>query len=444
MAPGLCIIGSGYSAAALLLHLEAQGARPDDICIIGPGPLGAGQAFGCVNADFRLNVRADLMQLWPDDPNHFATWAKKHITDDPDANTPIGPFHRRRDFTAYITHELAARPRLSSVRQIKSNAVALRRKDRGWRIDLDDGSAETADRVVLATGNPPPEWPFAKQAANSQTLIRVPWRGDWPGRIGAQVRVVIIGSGLTALDAVHTLRLHGHEGAISLVAPDGHLPPVQTDWHDADPLAWPETPSAAKFLRFMRDVTGADISWEETEWQRRFESLRVNISAAWKALPVPEQLRLMRRLGWLWSLARFRAGPQAHGSAISMYESGQMELVASMVTGIETGTDGRHHVHLANGTILDADAVVNCSGAGRDPLITRVLDDGVAMRHQCLPGRPALTSDLALLQPDGSAHETLFGVGPMTAHVAGDVLGSASIARQARGLASRLLEQQRA
>lgn len=442
MAPGLCIIGSGYSAAALLLHLEAQGARPEDICVVGPHQLGAGQAFGCINRDFRLNVRADLMQLWPDDPNHFAVWAKQHVTDDPDAATPIGPFHRRRDFAAYITHELAARPQLSNARQIPSSAVELCRTNGGWSITLDDGSTVAADRLVLATGNPPPDWPFCKQVADSDTLIRVPWRGDWPEHIEPKARVVIIGSGLTALDAVHTLRLNGHEGGIRLVAPDGLLPPVQTDWHDADPLTWPETPSAARFLRFMRNVIGDDIPWEETEWQRRFESLRVNISVAWQALPAPEQKRLMRRFGWLWSLARFRAGPQAHGSAISMYKSGQLKLVTSLVTGIETDQNGCHQVHLANGTVLDADAVVNCSGAGRDPLITRLLDDGVAMRHECLANRPALTPELALLQPDGTAHETLFGVGPMTAHVAGDVLGSASIARQARGLASRLLEQQ--
>ena len=68
---GLCIIGSGYSAAALLLHLEARGAPMDNLTVIGPQALGAGQAFGCVNDDFRLNVRAELMQVWPDDPGHF-------------------------------------------------------------------------------------------------------------------------------------------------------------------------------------------------------------------------------------------------------------------------------------------------------------------------------------------------------------------------------------
>ena len=191
----------------------------------------------------------------------------------------------------------------------------------------------------------------------------------------------------------------------------------------------------------MRDTVG-DLPWEETEWQRRFESLRFNISAAWQSLPATEQTRLMRRLGWLWSLARFRAGPQAHGSAMAMLDSGQLRLVTGLVTGIDSKDDDTHQVRLASGASLDADAVVNCSGAGRDQLITRLLDDGVARCHDGRAARPALTPRLQLLRPDGNAHDTLFGLGPMTAHVAGDVLGSASIARQARGLAARLITQQ--
>ena len=79
---GLCIIGSGYSAAALLLHLEARGAPMNGVTVIGPQALGTGQAFGCVNDDFRLNVRAELMQVWPDDPGHFANWAATNIAGD--------------------------------------------------------------------------------------------------------------------------------------------------------------------------------------------------------------------------------------------------------------------------------------------------------------------------------------------------------------------------
>ena len=436
---GLCIIGSGYSAAALLLHLEARGAPMDGVTVIGPQALGAGQAFGCVNDDFRLNVRAELMQVWPDDPGHFANWAAMNIAGDLDADTDVGAFYRRRDFASYIASEIRARPALASLPHIKASAVNISAATSGWDIELDDGSAASASRIVLATGNPPPVWPFREQVADSPSLVRVPWRGDWPKTIDSDGRIVVVGSGLTALDALHTLRRRHHRGKITLIAPDGLLPPVQTGWQNADALEWPQNMRASGFLKFMRDTVG-DIPWEDTEWQRRFESLRYHISAAWQRLDPRDQERLMRRFGWLWSLARFRAGPQAFSSAQMLLDAGQLDIVTDMVTGITTDEDGVHKVRLAKGDDLFTDTVINCSGAGRDLLVTRILDDEIAARHQTARHRPAMTGELALLRADGTPHPNLFGIGPMTSHVAGDVLGSASIARQARGLAARLAQ----
>ena len=63
MTGSICIIGSGFSAASLALHLVAKGLPGDLLTIVGPGRLGAGQAYGCVADDFRLNVRDDLQPV---------------------------------------------------------------------------------------------------------------------------------------------------------------------------------------------------------------------------------------------------------------------------------------------------------------------------------------------------------------------------------------------
>ncbi|GIS11010.1 MAG: hypothetical protein CM15mP115_01610 [Alphaproteobacteria bacterium] len=396
----LCIIGSGYSAAALVLHLDARGAAMDGVTVIGPQALGAGQAFGCINDDFRLNVRAELMQLWPDDPGHFANWAETHISGDEEADTDVGSFYRRQDFATYIADEIAARPTLETVSHIKASATGITSAGGIWHINLDNGSTAGAARVVLATGNPPPVWPFSEQIGDTPTLIRVPWRGDWAGSIESDARIVVIGSGLTALDALHTLRSRRHRGSITLVAPDGLLPPVQTGWSGADALEWPQDVRASGFLKFMRDTVG-DIPWEDTEWQRRFESLRYHISAAWQRLDPADQGRLMRRFGWLWSLARFRAGPQAFGSATDAARYRDNSTLSPTWWPASRRPDGgTHSVGLATGARISADAVINCSGAGRDPLITSILDNGTAARHQTVRHRPAMTSG-ACADPGG-------------------------------------------
>ena len=100
------IIGSGYSAAAALVHLTHAGLPLRQILVIGPGELGTGQAYGCTAKSYRLNVRVTGQRLWPDQPEHFTDWATEHIKD-LDAHTSAGSFYRRSDFAQYITAQLA-------------------------------------------------------------------------------------------------------------------------------------------------------------------------------------------------------------------------------------------------------------------------------------------------------------------------------------------------
>ena len=54
------IIGDGFAAAVLVTHLLRRGISSSAITVIGSGALGKGNAYGCNNPFFRLNVREDL------------------------------------------------------------------------------------------------------------------------------------------------------------------------------------------------------------------------------------------------------------------------------------------------------------------------------------------------------------------------------------------------
>ena len=440
----LCIIGDGYSAAALLLHLatdnHGSGLKAGNIAIVGNGRLGAGQAFGCVSDHFRLNVRAGLMQLWPDQKSHFAEWAEQNVFD-PEASTDVGQFHRRRDFATYIESQLQEHGILASTTRHQQSAFGLSRSEQGWQVTLDDASQVLAKNVVVATGNPPPAWPFPmKGVTEGPELVQSPWRGDWVNNVEADSHVVIIGGGLTALDAVHSLSQQYHTGPITIVTPHGMLPPKQTGWKSTPAPKWPQTPTALSFLKCMRSAVGKG-DWTLPGWQEQFEGLRVDISSAWMRMTPSDQNRLMRRLGWLWSLARFRAGPQAHSSASRLIETGQLTIIPDRAIGLSRHHGGRLRLQLQETDNLTCDVVVNCSGAGKDPLVSRMILDGVIARHQTTHSRPALAHDLAFLRPDGTAYDNLHALGPLTSHVTGDVLGAASISRQAKQLSQTLHKQ---
>ena len=76
------IVGSGFTAATLCYHLLDAGIQPNSINIVGPTKLGYGNAFNCMNDNYRLNVRSEIMWIDPNNKLEFTNWAKKNIIDD--------------------------------------------------------------------------------------------------------------------------------------------------------------------------------------------------------------------------------------------------------------------------------------------------------------------------------------------------------------------------
>jgi uncharacterized NAD(P)/FAD-binding protein YdhS len=431
------IVGSGYSAAAAVIHLAHSGFSTSEILVIGPGQLGAGQAYGCEADAFRLNVRADLQRLWPDQPDHFPQWAEAHIHD-PKAKTHAGHFYRRADFARYVSAQISAVPDIKSLRQISGKVIDARPIKEGWTVICDDGAHCHSARLVLATGNPEPEWPIETQLEDTPALVRTPWRGEWLTGIDPASRVCLVGSGLTAMDALYGLACQKHQGPVSLLSPHGILPPEQVAWHPGNPCEWPETARASHFFNFARQAL-KDGSWEEPDWQQRFSALREGISKAWQNLPVADRLKLQRRVGWLWSLARFRASPQTVVVARQMKATGQLTLIRSKLKDIAETPGGSWQVTLINEASLNTDVIINCTGVGRDPLIHQLMGSGRLMPLG-KSRSPSVSPDLRAIAPDGCPHSNLFCIGPATALALGDVVGAISIARQALRLSRSLRE----
>lgn len=431
----LIIVGSGFAAAAAVIHLAHNGFAPSDILLIGPGALGSGQAYGCKADAFRLNVRADLQRLWPDHPNHFPQWAKTHI-EDPKAKTHAGHFYRRADFARYVSAQLKAATGKNNLRQVPARVVDIRPAQQGWQVLCDDRTEYHGTSLLLATGNPEPQWPIPNQFEDSSTLIRTPWHGDWLEQIDPAAAICLVGSGLTAMDALSGLAERGHQGSISLLTPHGILPPEQIGWKPGDPFLWPDTRRASEFLGVALQMLRAG-SWEEPEWQQRFSALRNDISTAWQKLPVEDRMKLQRRAGWLWSLARFRASPQTVEAARNMKDRGQLTMIPSPLKSLESTGSAGWRLGLAHEGSLNANVVINCTGVGRDPLIHKLMATG-RLTPLGKSNSPAVSPGLQIISPDGSPYDTLFCIGPATALALGDVVGATSVATQAAHLA-RLL-----
>ena len=92
------IVGSGFTAATLCYHLVDAGIQPNSINIVGPTKLGYGNAFNCMNDNYRLNVRSEIMWIDPNNKLEFTNWAKKNIIDE-EASHEAGNFYKRSDLS---------------------------------------------------------------------------------------------------------------------------------------------------------------------------------------------------------------------------------------------------------------------------------------------------------------------------------------------------------
>ena len=444
---GIAVVGSGYTSASILTHLlDLQPELAAQITVFGPGPFGHGAAFGTAHPDFRLNVRAQIMQLRPARPDVFPAWAEQNI-EDKTAHCAEGAFYRRADFARYLNTEIEKLSHSDEVSFCAQRVISAD-FDNGsalWHLVREDGQFHTAETLILATGNPTPDWPCPIDEAcwpeAHSLLIRSPWSGTWLDKIDPGDEIVVVGGGLTAMDAVYALGRAGHSGRIRIVTPVGLLPPAQTDWIPYEAVTWPDDiDSASEFIRFFNRRLKANkrYDWTDTVWQSRFEALRVHLNPVWRRLADSEKRRLMAHLGAFWSLARYRSAPQTNAMATQLQNSGQLELLTGRVVHISAAADpGRLSAHLASGETLPADGIVNCTGMGRDPLLADMLTTGV-VRADAFGRGPGLGDDLRLCTPSGQPYPSAYALGALTAGSEGDVVGATTISRQAAALARHM------
>ena len=435
----LVIIGDGFAAAVSAIHLLRKGIPADSLTIIGAGSLGKGNAYGCVSPSFRLNVREDLPIVFSEDPLHFARWAEANI-DDPEAKTSAGFFYRRADFGRYVAELIAAEVGFEKIQRIASKATRLNQAHDGlWKLGTADGGLFYAEKVIIATGNSPPTWPCPiKTELGEQAdprLIENPWTGQYLAAIQPEEHVVLLGGGLTALDAIYALAEQGHRGRITIVGPRPLFPPTQAQWARQKQPNWPEKLSPAKLVRFMRQYLPSAPT-TSTEWQCAWEELRPNLNTIWQQFTPHQRQSLFKRLGWAWSLYRFRASPQTIKAYEQLRANHQIQFAVGRAKQVER-SKGTITVQLNNGQRIQADRIVNCTGVGPDLFLNRMIADAMAIPDP-LGHAIGVNTNLNVIKPNRQAWNNLWMLGPATMGSLGDVVAASAISKQAEELASQI------
>ena len=410
------IIGGGASGVLTAINLLAQSADPDLRVSLheASGIVGRGIAYGTNDPLHLLNVRARHMSAFPDSPSDLIDWARRTgRSEDAQAFLP------RQDFAAYLQDTLAkvADHRLS----IHAGRVDdIARVGDGYEV-RSDCSVSTASTVVLAYGNLAPR----TLVVDGDDLPDAPWHLRDPWDLGAlrllprDATVVVVGTGLTAVDTAVTLLDEVDAGRrVVMVSrhgllPHRHVAQQSTAWLTEVP-AGPLTADGLAAL-FREQVAAARRNG--VDWRAVVDGLRAPTQDIWRRLPLDERRRFLAEHARAWEVRRHRMATEVAERLDSYVAAGRLEIRADAIDAVADRGAGCVVGFVRSGPPVEADALVNCTGPltditrSGDPLLLAMRERGLICPDPLLLGLAA-TPEGELLDEDGNVVPGLYAVGP--------------------------------
>lgn len=415
--PAVVVVGGGFCAATIGVELARRGALGEiALTVVEPGPtVGRGLAYDA-HPSHRLNVPVERMGIADDPPGTFLAWVR-----DRGHRAEPGDFVPRNHFGAYVGERWGAEG-AGQVTHARAVATDLVRESAGWRVCLDDGSELLADAVVLATGNAAPRAPAALplEVRAGPRYVARPWAPEALAHIGATEPVLVVGTGLTAMDVLVSLRSSGHRARVTLLSRRGMLPRPHATVPPTRPA--PDLALDGDLFTLLAEVRTAAAAAEARgePWQAVFDRVRPRVPEVWARLSDADKGRFLRHLRPWWDVHRHRVPADLHRELARLREAGTVDVIAGSLVwaapvdgGLRVairrrGRDFPEHLHVAhvvNATGPDLDLAV--SG---DPLTRRLLARGVLAQDPHAVGL-VTGRDGAALDGAGERVDGLFVVG---------------------------------
>ena len=290
-------------------------------------------AYRTNDARHLLNVPAAKMSAWPEDPEDFLNFARRQ-----NAATGPGEFLPRRTYGEYVraTFQAAAQsadPGLS-VEMIRDEATGLRSEEAagGWTVTTAGGREVSAQTAIIALGHRPPAEQFIRRWQGPRTwFVADPWAALVLSQIGPDESVLVLGSGLTAVDALLTLDRADRTAPITVVSRHGLLPQSHAPVPPANMAALVAAWLAAAPLK-VRDLVHsfrqvvAVAAGQGVDWRSELDGLRPFITKIWRSSH-EERSRFLRHVRPFWEIHRHRMAPAvaAVGGAASRPEGARFD-----------------------------------------------------------------------------------------------------------------------
>jgi uncharacterized NAD(P)/FAD-binding protein YdhS len=453
-ATSIAVIGAGFSGTLLSLHLLRRCPPGTRITLIERNrQFGLGQAYATGNPGHLLNVPAGRMSAFHDRPLDFLHWLQALPETEFDGMTPTADgFVPRRLFGAYVRNllneEIKEGEHRSRLSLVRGSVVGINRDPHPMVLTLDRGAPIEADLVVLAVGNfPPAPMPVPDPSFYDSELYRPdPWSPDTFTSLHPAAPVLLIGTGLTMVDAVVSLLDQGHHGPIHALSRRGLLPRRHLAGSPPPEKPQPYPTSPAALTRFLRQEA-RQATAEGGDWRPVIDTLRPFTQDVWQAMSLEDRARFLRHLRPWWDVHRHRMPGPVADRIDAAQEAGQLRIHPGRVRAFRTEDGTVEVAYRPRGADIDktlqAARVVNCAGPGADydritdPLIRLLLREGIARPDPLRLGLD-VTATCALRLGTGAISRRIFAVGPVTKAAFWEMTAVPDIRRQCELLAQHL------
>ncbi|HTU69804.1 MAG TPA: FAD/NAD(P)-binding protein [Candidatus Baltobacteraceae bacterium] len=430
---------SGLLTATRLVHKSAS-AR---VIIVEPrASIGRGMAYSTPCLAHVLNVPAGRMSAFDERPDHFVEFLRASHGDAYGAASYVP----RRFYGDYLEAIAQASSDFAGVRWgvERSSVLAASVDSSGVRAICEEGRVLRGDVLIVATGNANPA-PWTRANADvvaGDRFFASAWEEGALNCADREERVLLLGTGLTAVDAVIALRSNGHRGTIWMISRRGLLPHEHRIF-DAPRDSKPEAVTTRDLLGAFRSVAGG----RPHRWRAAVDGLRPRTNALWQALSVHEQRRFMRHVIPYWNAHRHRMAPDVAKAIAEEIAAGTLRMLAGR-TGRFIATDRGLRVAItvrgSEQTLeLEIGRAINCSGPAHDfrllenPLIGNLLEQGIMHPLQSSIGIDVAPSG-ALRDASGAESTRVYAIGPVRFGTLIETTAMPEIRAQAKDLAALL------
>ncbi len=446
----IAIVGGGFSGVMTAVHLLRQSGINASILLIERSrSLGRGVAYGTTTAEHLLNVAARGMSAFPDDPNHFLRWLQQNK----DASTRANAFVSRQWYGEYIEDILETQRKQTNSSSLDcklQEVVEIERQGELVCLTFSDSSQCCARTVILAVGNFPPSDPPPLKGLSTQRYMRYAWSPEALDGIADSDTVLLIGSGLTAIDQLVTLESRGFKGSYCILSRRGLLPATHlegsswpADWTGSLPSEI--RPLVMGIRKQVEIATAANVDWRSV-----IDTLRPSTQRLWRGMDLVNRRRFLRHVRPFWEVHRHRVAPVVSRLIDDLQQSGRLTLVAGRI--LNCAEEGDHaeieYRDRGNGRIrtLRVSRIVNCTGHESDarkidsPIVRSLLKNRSARVDSCLQGLD-VTEEGAVVDAMGRPSTNLFALGSVRKGLLWESTAVPEIRIQALQLAKSLASQ---